>query len=360
MAQPNGHVRSEARSDSADRGRKRAKKEPVDWEKFYSKGPPEEIIVIHDDDSPVPVPAPQSTRPPPATNGSGSIHHVDKRRRIDDGRDAAVHSNTNTPYINSASTDSLQATTAATSLTSQASTTGRLGESQTGQKRKRTTRASDAERKKQEVEKSGPRGYLAEYGEYIPPKQQKKARDVVVNVIHDVSLRKPTALKVHTHNSLQRPKHGEKVDDEDGHYIVHEGSRLGDRYDLVSLLGQGTFGKVVKAKDTRHRKEVAVKIIRAVPKYRDASRIELRVLQTLRQADEHNRNRCIQLRDCFDWRGHICIVTPLLGLSVFDFLKSGGFVPFPGSHIQAFARQLLGSIACKSRYFARRMLENHS
>jgi dual-specificity kinase len=69
------------------------------------------------------------------------------------------------------------------------------------------------------------------------------------------------------------------------------------------------------------------------------------VLQTLRQADSDNRNRCIQLIDAFDWRGHICIVTPLLGLSVFDFLKSGGFVPFPGSHIQAFARQLLGSIA---------------
>ena len=69
------------------------------------------------------------------------------------------------------------------------------------------------------------------------------------------------------------------------------------------------------------------------------------MLQTLRQADSDNRNRCIQLMDAFDWRGHICIVTPLLGLSVFDFLKSGGFVPFPGSHIQAFARQVLGSIA---------------
>ena len=38
-------------------------------------------------------------------------------------------------------------------------------------------------------------------------------------------------------------------------------------------------------------------------------------------------------------------MTPLLGLSVFDFLKGGGFVPFPGSHIQAMAMQLLGSIA---------------
>jgi dual-specificity kinase len=68
-------------------------------------------------------------------------------------------------------------------------------------------------------------------------------------------------------------------------------------------------------------------------------------LQTLKAADETNRNRCIQLKECFDWRGHICLVTPLLGLSVFDFLKGGGFVPFPGSQIQAFARQLLGSIA---------------
>jgi dual-specificity kinase len=161
---------------------------------------------------------------------------------------------------------------------------------------------------------------------------------------------------------LQRHKSNEKIDDDDGHYIVHENSRLGEKYTLLNLLGQGTFGKVVRAMDLRSRKEVAVKVIRAVPKvcktstpnvcqaddvsqYRDASRIELRVLQTLRAADEHNRNRCIQLRDCFDWRGHICIVTPLLGLSVFDFLKQGGFVPFPGSHIQAFARQLLGSIA---------------
>ena len=47
---------------------------------------------------------------------------------------------------------------------------------------------------------------------------------------------------------------------------MHENSRLGERYNLVQLLGQGTFGKVVKAVDVRTRREVAVKIIRAVPK----------------------------------------------------------------------------------------------
>lgn len=113
-------------------------------------------------------------------------------------------------------------------------------------------------------------------------------------------------------------------------------------------MGQGTFGKVVKAIDRRRGNEcVAIKIIRSVQKYRDASKIELRVLETLKANDEQNRNRCIHLRDCFDFRGHICIVMDLLGQSVFDFLKGNNFVPFPNSQIQNFARQLFTSVACK-------------
>lgn len=104
---------------------------------------------------------------------------------------------------------------------------------------------------------------------------------------------------------------------------------------------------MVEAWDRRKRSKCAVKIIRSVPKYRDASRIELRVLATLQQNDKGNRNRCIHLRDCFDFRNHICIVTDLLGSSVFDFLKGNGFVPFPSTHIQSFARQLFTSVACE-------------
>jgi len=63
----------------------------------------------------------------------------------------------------------------------------------------------------------------------------------------------------------QRYKSNDKIDDEDGHYVVHEGSSIANRYNLVNLLGQGTFGKVVRARDSKN-KEFAVKIIRAVPK----------------------------------------------------------------------------------------------
>ena len=33
-------------------------------------------------------------------------------------------------------------------------------------------------------------------------------------------------------------------------------------------------------------------------------------------------------------------------MCVYDFLKENDFAPFPRDHIQSFARQLLGSVAC--------------
>lgn len=57
---------------------------------------------------------------------------------------------------------------------------------------------------------------------------------------------------------------------------------------IVRLLGQGTFGKVVEAREQATNRKVAIKIIRAVQKYRDASAIEIRVLQALRKGDPTN------------------------------------------------------------------------
>lgn len=129
-------------------------------------------------------------------------------------------------------------------------------------------------------------------------------------------------------------------------------------------MGQGTFGKVVEAVDIHNQNRVAIKIIRAIPKYRDASKIEIRVLQKLKERDPSNVqcvsitnyllvfnvsfSKCIHLLHWFDHRNHICLVSELLGMCVYDFLKENEFAPFPRNHIQSFARQLLGSVACES------------
>ncbi|KAI8367960.1 kinase-like domain-containing protein [Choanephora cucurbitarum] len=134
-------------------------------------------------------------------------------------------------------------------------------------------------------------------------------------------------------------------DDQDGHYIVRPNESLTKQYKIMRLLGQGTFGKVVECFDRVRRTFCAIKIIRAIPKYRDASKIEIRVLNTLKQHDPFNLNKCIHLIEWFDHCNHICMVFELLGQSVFDYLKSNQFKPFPQSQIQQLAKQLLTSVA---------------
>lgn len=133
-------------------------------------------------------------------------------------------------------------------------------------------------------------------------------------------------------------------DDEDGHYIIKINDNFANRFVIQKLLGQGTFGKVVACYDKINRETVAIKIIRNIPKYRDAAKIELRVLTTLKKFDNENRNHCIHLRECFDFRGHICIVTDLLKISLYDFMENNKFIPYPGSHIQAISKQLIRSV----------------
>ena len=58
---------------------------------------------------------------------------------------------------------------------------------------------------------------------------------------------------------------------------------------IVRLLGQGTFGKVVEAVNVHAQQRVAVKIIRAIKQYRDASAIEIRALNELKAKDPLNR-----------------------------------------------------------------------
>jgi dual-specificity kinase len=312
-----------------------------DWADFYKNGLPKEVIVIDDDDDEPPQPPRQPALARTATNGS--IRHTDKKRKTTAStaydpvyNQDTSYSTTQTPYYDSPNhsistdrTTSAFNTTAATSLGSQignASHISPLDSAAIGQKRKRTRAAA------QDEAKLAKRRELDQHDDPFslyqpPPNPVIKAKDVFVQVVAD------------------KPYAKEKVDDEDGHYIVVPEADLTDRYQILKLLGQGTFGKVVEAWDRKKGNKCAIKVIRSVPKYRDASRIELRVLSTLASNDKHNINRCIHLRDCFDFRNHICIVTDLYGQSVFDFLKSNGFVPFPSSHIQKFAKQLFTSVA---------------
>ncbi len=97
--------------------------------------------------------------------------------------------------------------------------------------------------------------------------------------------------------------------------------------------------------DRKTRGYVAIKIVRAVQKYRDAAMIELEVLATLEANDPASRFHCVSLREWFDYRGHVCMVFERLGPSLYDFLRKNAYRPFPADLVRAFGRQLLEATA---------------
>ncbi|XP_068651987.1 serine/threonine-protein kinase AFC3 isoform X2 [Aristolochia californica] len=135
-----------------------------------------------------------------------------------------------------------------------------------------------------------------------------------------------------------------REDDRNGHYVFDLGENLTPRYKILSKMGEGTFGRVLECWDREKREHVAIKVVRSIPKYRDAAMHEIDVLQRLAQS-EKGRTRCLQMRNWFDYRNHISIVCEKLGPSLFDFLRRNKYCPFPVDLVREFGHQLLESVA---------------
>ncbi|XP_022996479.1 serine/threonine-protein kinase AFC3 isoform X1 [Cucurbita maxima] len=133
-------------------------------------------------------------------------------------------------------------------------------------------------------------------------------------------------------------------DDREGHYVFNLGENLTPRYKILSKMGEGTFGRVLECWDRQTREYVAIKVVRSIRKYRDAAMVEVDILKHLAQNDT-GCLRCVQIRNWFDYRNHICIVFERLGPSLFDFLKRNKYHPFPVDLVREFGRQLLESVA---------------
>ncbi|KAI8979123.1 kinase-like domain-containing protein [Mycotypha africana] len=136
----------------------------------------------------------------------------------------------------------------------------------------------------------------------------------------------------------QKASSTEPCDDENGHLVIKPNESVTPRW-------QGTFGRVVECYDREKREYVAIKIGRAIPKFRKACLTEIRILQKLKKSDPHNYKGCIHLQNHFDFKNHICMVFDLLGDSLYDYMKGNNYRPFPMHHIQSFGKQLLTSVA---------------
>lgn len=72
-------------------------------------------------------------------------------------------------------------------------------------------------------------------------------------------------------------------DDERGDYAIVPGDHLAYRYEIVDVLGKGSFGQVVRCIDHKHGVLVAVKIIRNKKRFHQQALVEVNILQKLRE-----------------------------------------------------------------------------
>ncbi|KAD7477824.1 hypothetical protein E3N88_00960 [Mikania micrantha] len=82
-----------------------------------------------------------------------------------------------------------------------------------------------------------------------------------------------------------------RQDDKDGHYVFVVGDNLTTRYKINGKMGEGTLGHVLKCWVKERKEMVAIKIVRAIKKYRETAMIEIDVLQQLGKHDKGG-NRC--------------------------------------------------------------------
>ncbi|KAJ1288969.1 hypothetical protein BS78_02G129700 [Paspalum vaginatum] len=139
-----------------------------------------------------------------------------------------------------------------------------------------------------------------------------------------------------------------REDDKDGHYVFAVGENLTSRYKIYRKMGEGTFGQVLECWDRERKEMVAIKIVRSIKKYSDAAMVEIDVLQKLARNDAAGKH-CVQIRNWFDYRSHICIVCEKLGPSLYDFLRKTGYRPFPIDLVCQIGEQLLESVAFMHR-----------
>lgn len=127
--------------------------------------------------------------------------------------------------------------------------------------------------------------------------------------------------------------------DECGHIMCNPGQIIGD-FEIKSILGEGTFGRVLHSKNVLTGQHAALKIIKNEKTKRQAAMAEIIALTILSCRDQNDNSLCIKMLKWFNYGGHICIAFPVLGLTVFDFLKENEFEPFPVDHVRHISHQL--------------------
>nr|XP_017035446.1 serine/threonine-protein kinase minibrain isoform X2 [Drosophila kikkawai] len=141
-------------------------------------------------------------------------------------------------------------------------------------------------------------------------------------------------------NKKERKLYNDGYDDDNHDYIIKNGEKFLDRYEIDSLIGKGSFGQVVKAYDHEEQCHVAIKIIKNKKPFLNQAQIEVKLLEMMNRADAENKYYIVKLKRHFMWRNHLCLVFELLSYNLYDLLRNTNFRGVSLNLTRKFAQQL--------------------
>ncbi|XP_076045033.1 dual specificity tyrosine-phosphorylation-regulated kinase 2-like [Oratosquilla oratoria] len=130
-------------------------------------------------------------------------------------------------------------------------------------------------------------------------------------------------------------------DDHQGSYIHIPHDHIQYRYEVLKVIGKGSFGQVVKAYDHKNHIHVALKIVRNEKRFHRQAQEEIRILEHLRKQDKDNTVNIIHMFDHFTFRSHTCITFELLSINLYELIKKNKFMGFSLQLVRKFAHSLL-------------------
>jgi len=130
-------------------------------------------------------------------------------------------------------------------------------------------------------------------------------------------------------------------DDEAGSYQMVAHDHIVYRFEILKVLGKGSFGQVLKAYDHKTQQHVALKIVRNEKRFHRQATEEIRILEHLRKQDKDNSHNIVHLIDHFMFRGHVCLTFELLSMNLYELIKKNKFQGFSLALVRKFAHSIL-------------------
>ncbi|KAJ7747296.1 kinase-like domain-containing protein [Mycena metata] len=187
-------------------------------------------------------------------------------------------------------------------------------------------------------------------GVYLSP-----LRQLTTNLLDTYHICNPQFRYESAHNPRRvltkpsKPAHNDGYDNDDYDYILYVndwlGAEDGHKYLILDILGQGTFGQVVKCQNMKTHEIVAVKVVKNKPAYFNQSMMEVTILEMLnKNSDPNDQHHILRLRDSFIHRAHLCLVFELLSSNLYELIKQNQFQGLSTQLVKVFMAQLLDAM----------------